>query len=211
MNRDVVRSSAFMVVWLSLIAWATLGAPQSDGLDGQRVVRWLSLDGDPLPVSIFNLLGVWPLIYAAVLLRDPPQRVPAWPFVLASFGVGAFALLPYLALRRWGAPARRGAGWFRRAMTGRAFAALLTLAAAGLVIWALAAGDPRALADLATRSPLTWTMTADLVVLTTAFWVVLADDAQRHAGPRWAAILGAIPIIGAPIWLLARRSPPPEG
>jgi hypothetical protein len=207
MTRDAARSSVFLVAWLALIAWATLGAPTADGLDGERVARWLLLDGDPLPVAMFNLLGVWPLIYAAVLLRDPPQRVPAWPFVLASLGVGAFALLPYLALRRWGAPARPRPGWLRAAVTGRPFAALLAVAATGLVAWGLARGEPAALADLATRSPLTWTMTADLVVLTVTFWAVLADDARRHDGPRWAALIGVIPILGAPVWLLARRAP----
>ncbi len=203
----LLRAAGFVAGWIALVAWAVLVAPAGDGLDGDRVFRWFLLDDDPFPVAVFNLLGVWPLVYGAVLLRDPPQRVPAWPFVAASFVVGGFALLPYLALRRWGAPARADLGVIRRGWTGRPFAAVLLAAAAGLVGWALVAGDPAALAAHIATSPLASTMTADLTVVTVAFWPLLADDARRHGGPTWAAWLGAIPIVGAPIWLLARRTP----
>ncbi|WP_160319741.1 hypothetical protein [Paenibacillus xylanivorans] len=36
------------------------------------------------------------------------SHVPAWPFVLLSFGLGAFALLPYFA---WSSPTYRGSGY----------------------------------------------------------------------------------------------------
>ena len=39
-------------------------------------------------------MGIWPMVYACVALIDGQgQRVLAWPFAVASFAVGAFALL----------------------------------------------------------------------------------------------------------------------
>ena len=51
-------------------------------------------------VVLFNLMGLWPVVYASLALSDGrDQAVSAWPFVVGSFGLGAFALMPYLALR----------------------------------------------------------------------------------------------------------------
>lgn len=204
MSTTAARTSAYLIAWIGLIAWAVLGAPPSDGEDMARVLAWFSFADDPLPTALFNLMGVWPLVYGAVLLRDPPQRVPAWPFFVLSFAIGAFALLPYLAFRRWGAPARSNPGWVRRALTGRGLALVLALAAAGLTWWGLAFGSLDAFAEHWQSSPLTTAMTVDFAVLTLGFWPVLVDDVRRHGGPAWAAAVGAVPIVGPPLWLLAR-------
>ncbi|MEM6792246.1 MAG: hypothetical protein AAF928_16045 [Myxococcota bacterium] len=210
---DGVRRGALVVTWLLLVSWAVFVAPAGDGGDADRVVAWFQLDGPPLVVALFNLMGVWPLLYAAVLLRDPPQRVPAWPFVVLSFATGAFALLPYLALRRWGVASRPDLGKVRAAMTGRGLAGGLLLAATALMAAGIGWGDLRSLAELAPRSGLVTTMTADFVVLTVAWWLVLHDDVRRHGGPAWAAWLGVVPVVGAPVWLLFRqvRNAPTDG
>jgi hypothetical protein len=65
-------------------------------------------DGEePVVVALFNLMGVWPFVLAAQLapwLRRRP--LPLWPFALGSMVLGAFVLLPGLAvaghLSRWG-------------------------------------------------------------------------------------------------------------
>jgi len=201
------RRAALGFTWLALIAWAVFVAPAGDGQDPTRIVRWLQLDGPPLLVAIFNLLGVWPLVYGAVLLRDPPQRVPAWPFVGLSFATGAYALLPYLILRTWGTPGRAELGRVRSVMTGRAMAGGLLIASLALVGGGLALGDFASLAEEAPRSGLVTTMTADFVVVTITWWALLLDDVRRHDGPAWSAALGAIPIVGAPLWLLLRPRP----
>lgn len=206
---DAARRSALGFVWLGLVAWAVFVAPAGDGQDPERIVRWLQLDGPPLLVAIFNLLGVWPLVYGAVLLRDPPQRFPAWPFVVLSFATGAYALLPYLILRKWGVPGREDLGRVRAVMTGRVMGAGLLIASLALVGGGLALGDLASLAEEAPRSGLVTTMTADFVVVTVAWWVLLLDDVKRHGGASWAAALGAVPIVGAPLWLVLRaRSTP---
>lgn len=57
---------------------------------------------NPIFYSLFNLMGVYPAIYAALLVPGgrSANGVPAYPFVIGSFFLGAFALLPYMALVR---------------------------------------------------------------------------------------------------------------
>jgi len=58
---------------------------------------------NPLFVALFGSLGVWPLIYAALLLPLKPrdQELSPLPFVLASAAFGMVAVTPYLALTRY--------------------------------------------------------------------------------------------------------------
>jgi hypothetical protein len=96
----------FFLLWLAFSLYAFSFAPNaassSETLD--LIIRlssgqWQGIN--PLIVTLFNLMGVWPMIYACLALIDGVgQKVPAWPFVSAAFGVGAFALLPYLTLRQ---------------------------------------------------------------------------------------------------------------
>ncbi|NJO09546.1 MAG: DUF2834 domain-containing protein, partial [Leptolyngbyaceae cyanobacterium SL_1_1] len=92
-----------MLLWISFGLYAFLLAPPDQPDTFELIGRLSTGDWDginPLVVALFNLMGVWPLVYGCVALIDGhEQKVPAWPFVVGSFGVGAFLLLPYLALR----------------------------------------------------------------------------------------------------------------
>ena len=99
----MIQKVIFALLWVGFSLYAfTLAPPaQPDTLD---MIIQLSTgqwdDINPLIVALFNLMGIWAMIYAAIALIDGVgQKIPAWPFVTLSFGVGAFALLPYLALR----------------------------------------------------------------------------------------------------------------
>jgi hypothetical protein len=51
----------------------------------------------PIFVAIFNLLGVYPLIYASLLLPGAKeQRIPALPFVVSSM---VSMVLPFTSLK----------------------------------------------------------------------------------------------------------------
>lgn len=97
------RKISFALLWLGFSLYAFTLAPPSQP-DTPELILQLSTgqwaDINPLIVALFNLMGVWPAIYACLALIDGAvQKLKAWPFVAVSFGVGAFAILPYLALR----------------------------------------------------------------------------------------------------------------
>lgn len=98
-----IQNIAFALLWLGFSLYAFTLAPPAQPNTLNQIIQLSSGQWDnlnPLIVSLFNLMGVWPMIYACLALLDGPgQKVSAWPFVALSFGVGAFALLPYLALR----------------------------------------------------------------------------------------------------------------
>ncbi|MGI8934195.1 MAG: DUF2834 domain-containing protein [Phormidesmis sp.] len=94
----------FAILWLSFVIYAFAFAPPNQP-DTFELITQLSSgqwEGiNPTIVALFNLMGIWPMIYACLVLIDgADQNIPAWPFVVSSFAVGAFALLPYLALRQ---------------------------------------------------------------------------------------------------------------
>jgi len=198
-----LRPALLLILWGLLILGALALGPSGDDQDGARVWAFFQLQGEPIAVAIFNALGVWPLVFGAVLLRDPPQRVPMWPFYLLSFGIGGFVLLPGLALRRWGAAARDAPGLLRRALTGRALGAVLLLVSIGLLVLACT-GSPAAFLELAARSSLVHAMSLDFLALHLAWFLVLHDDARRHPGPSWRVWLGGVPLLGPPVWILVR-------
>lgn len=93
----------FALLWLGFSLYAFIFAPPNQSDTADLIIRLSSgqwADINPIVVALFNLMGIWPMIYACLALIDGTgQKVSAWPFVTVSFAVGAFALLPYLALR----------------------------------------------------------------------------------------------------------------
>lgn len=96
----------FFLLWLAFSLYAFIFAPDevSSSATLDLIIRlssgqWQGIN--PLIITLFNLMGIWPMIYACLALIDGVgQKISAWPFISVSFGVGAFALLPYLALRQ---------------------------------------------------------------------------------------------------------------
>ncbi|MEI6426770.1 MAG: DUF2834 domain-containing protein [Pseudanabaena sp. ELA607] len=94
---------ALFLLWLGFgiyaFGFAPADQPNTPELIKRLVVgQWQGIDG--YVVCLFNLMGVLPAIYAAVLCTEGKrQRVPTGLFVGLSFFVGAFAMLPYLVLR----------------------------------------------------------------------------------------------------------------
>lgn len=90
----------FFIIWLALVTYAIFFAP-GQGNSNDPVLsevfagNWAAID--PLVLTVFNSLGIFPLVFLTLLLRNDNKRWPAWPFSLVSFAAGAFALLPYFA------------------------------------------------------------------------------------------------------------------
>jgi hypothetical protein len=100
----MLRKISFGSMWLAFIVYAFIFAPPAQP-DTLQLITNLSTGNwqgiEPLVIALFNLMGIWPVVYACVLFADGRgQQVRAFPFVIGSFAVGAFAILPYLALRQ---------------------------------------------------------------------------------------------------------------
>ena len=202
----MIRKIGFALIWLGFSVYAfTLAPPtQPDTLDliiNLSTGKWEGIN--PLIVTLFNLMGVWPMIYACLILIDGVgQKIAAWPFVTASFGVGAFAILPYMALRNrntsFTPPQSKLLSLLESPWTGR----LLFLSALALLSYGLFNGDLvanwRDFVYQWKTSQFIHVMSLDFCMLSVIFAPLLADDmAKRNfQNPAifWTAVL--VPLLG---------------
>jgi len=211
----MVRKIAFWSLWVGFIAYAFLLAPP-DQPNTLELIKDLSTGKwqgiNPLVVSLFNIMGVWPVIYSCLLFIDGrAQKTPAWPFATAAFGVGAFALLPYLALRE---PNREFPGkknWFLKLLDSRLTGVALAIGALLLVTYGLRNGDWGNFIQQWQTSRFIHVMSLDFCLLCFLFPALLGDDMARRGlkNPQlfWLTVL--IPFFG-PLIYLCVRPPLPE-
>lgn len=208
--------SIFWLLWIGLVAYAFLAAPpdQPDTLtliQNLSVGRWEGIN--PLVVALFNLMGIWPMIYSCLLFIDGKgQKIPVWPFAITSFGVGAFALLPYLALRQpnTGFPGQKNI--FLNLLDSRWTGIVLTIGTVSLITYGLVAGDWENFAQQWETSRFIHVMSIDFCLLCLLFPVLLRDDMVRrgvkNSGIFWLVAL--VPLFG-PLAYLSLRPPLIEG
>ena len=212
----MLRKIGFGLLWIAFITYAFVFAPPDSPEKTITLITNLSTgkiaDINPLIVALFYIMGVWPLIYSCVLFADGRgQKIPAWLFVVLSFGVGAVALLPYLALRE---PNREFPGHkniFLQILDSRFTGIFLTLAAVGLVAFGLTKGDWYDFIRQWQTSRFIHVMSLDFCMLCLLFPALLGDDMARrgmqNVAAFWAVTL--VPLFG-PLAYLCTRKPLPE-
>ncbi len=214
----------FGLLWLAFSLYAFVFAPDevSSSATLDLIIRlssgqWQGIN--PLIVTLFNLMGIWPMIYACLALIDGAgQKIPAWPFVSASFGVGAFALLPYLALRQhnptFTAAKSRLVKVLDSPWTGRS----LLLATLALLSYGLSQGDLSAnWYDFTAQwqtSRFIHVMSLDFCILCAVVAPLLRDDMAKRQmngpmnGPTSSATLfwvgTLVPLLGILLYLSVR-------
>lgn len=211
-----MRKLALWLLWAGFVVYAFAFAPPNQP-DTFTLIKDLSTgnwDGiNPLVLALFNIMGVWPLIYSCFLYSDGRmQKIPAWPFGAASFGVGAFALLPYLALRN-PAPTFAGekTGWLKL-WESRWLAIGLAIGAIGLLGYGFSQGNWSDFAAQWQTSRFIHVMSLDFCLLCLLPPALLGDDMARRGVQDsrifWAAAL--IPLFG-PLGYLLWRPPLKSG
>ncbi|WP_126146991.1 hypothetical protein [Synechococcus elongatus] len=205
MDSSLLKRSLAAIAWLSLVSYTALLAPPDDPQTWD-LIRRLSLGQwqgiNPLIVALFNAMGLWPLLYGPLLLLDGHQRGwRAWPFAIASFGAGAFALLPYFVFR----PLPTGSlpvTWppLLQKLDRRWLTLPLGIAIALLGLLALQ-GDLADFVQQFQTSRFIQVMTLDFACLTLLFPVLLLEDAHRRGDRRriWP-LIGFLPLLGAVIY-----------
>lgn len=207
-----MRRLLFGGLWLAFVGYAFFLAPpnQPDTFDLiQRLStgQWQGIN--PLVIALFNIMGIWPMIYGCLLFLDGHgQKLRAWPFAALSFGVGAFALLPYLALRQ---PNPQFTGTKTPALKfwdSRWTGIALALGALLLLVYGLTQGDWADFAAQWRSDRFIHVMSLDFCLLCLLFPSLLGDDMARH-GLRDSRLFWAIslvPLLG-PIAYLVLRPP----
>ncbi|BCX13359.1 MAG: hypothetical protein KatS3mg067_2297 [Thermosynechococcus sp.] len=206
------------VLWVGLIVYSFGFAPPDQPQTLTLIQRLATGDWqgiNPLIVSLFNLMGVWPLIYTALLVVDGQgQRFPAWPFAAFSFAVGAFALLPYLILRQpaplFTGARNRGVRLWESRITGIGIFLLAVI----FLSYGLLAGDWRDFWQQWHSSRFIHVMTLDFCLLSLLLPVLLVDDWQRRGlekSPwRWWSLVPFVGVLGyfllRPPLILSKKS-----
>jgi hypothetical protein len=204
---------ALAAVWIALGAYAVTAAPPADPALERALWTARFGDVDGIVVAVFLALGINADLFVVLLLRDSRfRRVPGWPVALASFVLGSFVLLPYLAVR--GAPRRppRAAGPVTRVVSARPVGWLIVAGFVALIGLAVTRGDPGSFARAFGGSALVHVMTLDLAVECVLLWVLVVD-ARRvdppHHEPRLARVALAVPVVGPALWnALVVHDPP---
>jgi hypothetical protein len=194
-------------LWLGLVGyWALLAPPPSEDTLGQ-IVALARLDSrvvDPIAVAVFNLLGVIPTAFLALLLSETGRPSP-WPFALGAYLLGGLVLLPYLALRDTTAPLSPRPGGLVRAIGSRTAGGILLSIALALITYGVITGSPARFGEQLTSSLFIAVMTADLIALTLALHRAAATDRTRRGiEPARPQAAQRIPLLGPLLYLATR-------
>lgn len=211
----MAKKIGFLLMWLVFISYAFIFAPP-DRPETWTLIYNLStgqLTGiNPIIIALFNLMGVWPMIYSCVLFVDGKgQKIPAWPFALASFGVGAFAILPYLALRQPNPEFSGQKNLFLKVLDSRWTSIIITLLAITMLIFGINTGNWQDFIQQWQTSRFIHVMSLDFCLLALVFPALLKDDMARRGLQNnqifW--IISLLPLLG-PLAYLCFRPPLPD-
>lgn len=206
----MVRKIALGLLWLGFIVYAFVFAPSDrpdtfELIKNLCIVQWQGIN--PLVIALFYLMAVWPGIYSAVVFFDGRgQKIPAWPFATASFAVGIFGLLPYLALRE---PNKQFIGKknvLLKLLDSRVNGFVLTVAATILVAYGFKSGDWGDFVQQWQSNRFIHVMSLDFCLLSLLFPVLLGDDMARRGwkNPQLFWLITLIPLFGPLIYLCVR-------
>lgn len=201
---------ALGLLWFGFLLYAFFLAPPNQPDTASLIVslstgQWAGINS--LVVALFNLMGVWPMIYSAVMLPDGRgQRLRAWPFALASFGVGAFMILPYLVWRQPNPEFNGKKGFGLSILDSRWLGLAIALGTLTLLGYGVWQGDWSNFVQQWRTSRFIHVMSLDFVLLCLLFPVLLKDDLLRRNQFRpwkfWAIAL--VPLMGPALYLVLR-------
>ncbi|MTH53086.1 hypothetical protein GKZ89_06645 [Bacillus mangrovi] len=179
---------------LLLLIYTIFFAPGKGGLEDPVLNAYLSgkMDSqDPLVTMVFSFLGIFPILWTGLYLRQDDSAVPAWPFALLSFGAGAFSLIPYLFFKGKGKRNRPFIKKAGRLLSARFIAYPLIALTAALYLYGLLFGSLEAYVSAFYESKLVSVMTADFIVLVIySFWWIRRESPGRE-------FLCLVPLAGA--------------
>ncbi|MGD7009074.1 hypothetical protein [Metabacillus sp. 84] len=180
--------------FFALLIYALFFATGQGGMEDPILQAFLSGEFgklDPLVTMVFSFLGIFPFFWTALYFRSDQYAVPAWPFALLSFGLGAFALLPYLFFRKKEKKARPRVQNIGYALSSRWAMLTLLLITLFLYIYGLLFGSFIGYKEAFLQSSLVSVMTVDFLLLVIYSWWWIRKEAP---GKEWLCFF---PLSGA--------------
>ena len=207
-----MRKIIFWSLWIGFVTYAFVFAPP-DKPETFELIKNLSTGEwqgiNPLIVSLFNIMGVFPIIYSCMVFIDGRgQKIPAWLFATLSFGLGAFALIPYLALREPNPEFVGKKNLLIKLLDSRITGILLSIGAIFLLSYGLQQGNWGDFVQQWQTSRFIHVMSLDFCMLCLLFPTLLQDDMARRDinNPILFWLVTLIPLFG-PLAYLSLRKP----
>ena len=201
-------------LWLTLVIYAIASnfwTTQQGSLDliiDMSLGEWSGIN--PIIIGIFYIMGIFPLVYAAFILFDDGESLSPYPFMIVSFGVGAFAILPYLALRQSNTAWNGEKNWLLKLLDSRLMAIISSVAIAVLLGWGITQGDWSDYIAQWQTNQFVHVMSIDFALLCVLFPFILGDDMKRRGvnSDKWFWLVSLIPLFGAlTYWCLRPQLP----
>lgn len=202
---------ALWLVWVGFIVYALFLAPPlhlEPTLTLLKNILTLQLTQvNPIIVSLFSLVGIWIFIYSGVLFIDGRmQKIPFWPFAIASLGSGVLGLLPYLATRQSNQEFSGHKNALLRFLDSRLYGILLTLSALVILGYGLAFGNWGDFVEQFLGDRFINGMSLALVLFYLVFPTVVGDDMARRRWDQPQVFLAVVfvPLLGSLAYLCLR-------
>ncbi|MBD2177636.1 DUF2834 domain-containing protein [Pseudanabaena sp. FACHB-1998] len=200
----------FWLVWILFSVYAFIFAPPDRPETFTLIQKLIAGDWQSTNayiVALFNLMGVFPLVFACMLATDGRgQKVPAWLFATLSFAVGAFALLPYFGLREPNPTFTGKKGWGTKILDSRLTAIAISAIALYFLVYGFYSGNWADFIQQWQTSRFIHVMSLDFCMLSLLFPWLLSDDMERRGmtDDRFFTFIALVPLVGALIYLCLR-------
>ncbi|SDO13418.1 hypothetical protein [Halobacillus aidingensis] len=199
-----IRKSIFFISWIAFIAYAVYFAP--NGNQGYLHQLMTMDDPDPFLLMVFSFLGIYPLVFSALLLGEDDSRLPLWPFVAGMFMFGAFALMPYFFLSEGKTSRqRRTPKWLLKGIQSVLFYIFLIIGTVALFLYGVIQGNFHLYLEAFQTSQFVHVMTIDFFILTFLSSFVIYWRERKNGQVNQLHWLGFMPIVGAILYLIKKR------
>ncbi|CAN8270592.1 unnamed protein product [Cochlearia groenlandica] len=223
-TRDWSSSILLFALWGALLYYCFNLAPdQTPTRDLYFLKKLLNLKGEDgfrmnqVLVGLWYIMGLWPLVYAMLLLpTGTSTKPPAWPFVVLSFFGGVYALLPYFAL--WNPPPPPVTEpeikqWPLNVLESKVTAGVTLVAGLGIILYAVVgnSGDCKEFYQYFRESKFIHVTSLDFCLLSAfaPFWVYNDMTTRKWFDKgRWLLPVTAVPFLGPSLYLLLRPDLP---
>ena len=206
----MARKIALWLLWIGFIVYVLFLAPPPQPSTIKLLKNLFTgnlLEINPIILSLFSFVGIWIQIYCCLIFADGRmQKIPAWPFVLASPATGVIGLIPYLALREPNQEFSGEKDAFLKLLDSRWTGVGLALSTVVLLGYALLFGDWGEFIYQFQTSRFINGMSLAFCLFCLLFPTLLGDDMARRGIKNslifWAVAL--LPLIGSTAYLCLR-------